>query len=185
MTARQPNGANPKPVVLVLQDEPILAGIMRDFVEEAGCEAVVVRTAEAAVHILEGRTDIRVVFADLDVRGSTTGLKLIAMIRERWPPIEPGPDGRPGTRPRRHPGAGRVLRQAVPGEQGHFHHPQLRRLRTGQGWPAGTALTPEVGDRAAADHPGTVVRASATWAAGQGLRTRSRPCVPSRVGTSP
>lgn len=88
MTARQPNGANPKPVVLVLQDEPILAGIMRDFVEEAGCEAVVVRTAEAAVHILEGRTDIRVVFADLDVRGSTTGLKLIAMIRERWPPIE-------------------------------------------------------------------------------------------------
>jgi len=88
MTARQPDGANPKPVVLVLQDEPILAGIMRDFVEEAGCEAVVVRTAEAAVRTLEWRTDIRVVFADLDVRGSTTGLKLIAMIRERWPPIE-------------------------------------------------------------------------------------------------
>ena len=78
----------PYPVVLVLQDEPILAGIMRDFVEEAGCDAVVVRTAEAAVRTLEGRTDIRVVFADLDVRGSTTGLKLVAMIRDRWPPIE-------------------------------------------------------------------------------------------------
>lgn len=77
-----------RPVVLVLQDEPILAMIMGDYVEEAGCEAVVVRTADAAVRILEERTDIRVVFADLDVRGSVTGLKLMAMIRERWPPIE-------------------------------------------------------------------------------------------------
>ena len=91
MTARQPDGANPKPVVLVLQDEPILAGIMRDFVEEAGCEAVVVRTAEAAVRTLEGRTDIRVVFADLDVRGSTTGLKLVAMrkpVISRYPRVK-------------------------------------------------------------------------------------------------
>lgn len=79
---------NARPVVLVLQDEPILAMIMGDYVEEAGCEAVVVRTADAAVRVLEGRTDIRVVFADLDVRGSVMGLKLVAMIRERWPPIE-------------------------------------------------------------------------------------------------
>lgn len=77
-----------RPVVLVLQDEPILAMIMGDYVEEAGCAAVVVRTADAAVRVLEARTDIRVVFADLDVRGSVMGLKLVAMIRERWPPIE-------------------------------------------------------------------------------------------------
>lgn len=78
----------PHPVVLVLQDEPILAMTMREFVEEAGCEALVVRTAEAAIRILEERTDIRVVFADLDVRGSMMGVKLAAMIRDRWPPIE-------------------------------------------------------------------------------------------------
>jgi CheY-like chemotaxis protein len=77
-----------RPVVLVLQDEPILAMIMGDYVEEAGCAAVVVRTADAAIRVLEARTDIRVVFADLDVRGSVMGLKLVAMIRERWPPIE-------------------------------------------------------------------------------------------------
>lgn len=88
MTAGDTDGDGARPVVLVLQDEPILAMIMRDFVEEAGCDAVVVRTAQAAIITLEARTDIRVVFADLDVRGSTMGLKLVAMIRDRWPPIE-------------------------------------------------------------------------------------------------
>lgn len=86
MTGDRDDG--PHPVVLVLQDEPILAMTMREFVEEAGCEALVVRTAEAAIRILEERTDIRVVFADLDVRGSMMGVKLAAMIRDRWPPIE-------------------------------------------------------------------------------------------------
>ncbi|BCM85236.1 response regulator [Methylobacterium indicum] len=88
MTAGRTTDGGSRPVVLVLQDEPILAMTMSDFVEEAGCEAVVVRTAQAAIRILEARTDIRVVFADLDVRGSTTGLKLVATIRDRWPPIE-------------------------------------------------------------------------------------------------
>lgn len=77
-----------RPVVLVLQDEPILAMVMGDYAEEAGCAAVVVRTADAAIRVLEERTDIRVVFADLDVRGSLMGLKLVAMIRDRWPPID-------------------------------------------------------------------------------------------------
>lgn len=86
MTGDRDDG--PHPVVLVLQDEPILAMTMREFVEEAGCEALVVRTAEAAIRILEERTDIRVVFADLDVRGSLMGVKLAALIRDRWPPIE-------------------------------------------------------------------------------------------------
>ena len=88
MTTTETDGEEARPVVLVLQDEPILAMIMSDFVEEAGCDALVVRTAQAAIRTLEERTDIRVVFADLDVRGSTTGLKLVAMIRDRWPPIE-------------------------------------------------------------------------------------------------
>lgn len=86
MTGDRDDG--PHPVVLVLQDEPILAMTMREFVEEAGCDALVVRTAEAAIRILEERTDIRVVFADLDVRGSMMGVKLAALIRDRWPPIE-------------------------------------------------------------------------------------------------
>lgn len=80
--------ATTRPVVLVLQDEPILAMVMSDLVEEAGCQTVVTTSTASAIQVLEARTDIRVVFADLDVRGSIMGLKFIAMIRDRWPPIE-------------------------------------------------------------------------------------------------
>jgi two-component system, response regulator PdtaR len=34
------------------------------------------------------RTDIRIVFTDIDMPGSMNGLKLAAAVRGRWPPIE-------------------------------------------------------------------------------------------------
>lgn len=74
--------------VLVLQDEPILAMVLEDYVEEAGCTPLTVRTAAEALCILEERADIRIVLADLDVRGSVMGMRLAGIIRDRWPPIE-------------------------------------------------------------------------------------------------
>lgn len=76
------------PIVLVIEDDPILMMTLVEFVEEAGCEAVEVTSVEEAIDILETRTDIRTVFSDLDMRGSTAGLKLAMAIRDRWPPIE-------------------------------------------------------------------------------------------------
>ncbi|RVU18451.1 response regulator [Methylobacterium oryzihabitans] len=76
------------PPVLLLEDDPILGMMLSDLIEEAGCTPIEVRTAEQAIAILEERTDIRVVVADLDTRGSIMGLKLAVMIRDRWPPIE-------------------------------------------------------------------------------------------------
>jgi CheY-like chemotaxis protein len=59
-----------------------------DFVENAGCEPVEATTVAMAIEILETRTDIRTVFTDLDMRGSTAGMKLAVAISDRWPPIE-------------------------------------------------------------------------------------------------
>lgn len=77
-----------RPVVLLLEDEPLQRMMLSDLIEEAGCEVVEVTNAPDAVRILEARSDIRVVMADLDVRGSMLGMTLAAMIRDRWPPIE-------------------------------------------------------------------------------------------------
>ncbi|MEE8627779.1 MULTISPECIES: response regulator [Methylobacterium] len=77
-----------RPCVLLVEDEPLLRFMLADFIEDAGCEAVEAVNATEAVGILETRDDIRVVVADLDVRGSLMGLRLAAMVRERWPPIE-------------------------------------------------------------------------------------------------
>ncbi|WP_237478053.1 response regulator [Lichenibacterium dinghuense] len=74
--------------VLVVEDNPVLTLALVDFVEEAGCEAVEASSVDEAIRILESRTDIRTVFTDLDMRGSTAGMKLALSIRDRWPPIE-------------------------------------------------------------------------------------------------
>lgn len=75
-------------IVLVVEDEPLLRMMAVDLVESAGFEAVEATNADEATRILEARTDIRIVFTDIDMPGSMDGLKLAAAIRGRWPPIE-------------------------------------------------------------------------------------------------
>ena len=74
--------------VLVIEDDPILMMALVEFVENAGYEAIEATTVVDAIQILETRLDIRTVFADLDMRGSTAGMQLVLLIRERWPPLE-------------------------------------------------------------------------------------------------
>ncbi|MDP4026767.1 response regulator [Methylobacterium sp. NEAU 140] len=74
--------------VLVVEDDPILMMALVDYVENAGCEAIEANTVAEAIRLLEMRPDIRMVFTDLDMRGSTAGMQLALSIRDRWPPIE-------------------------------------------------------------------------------------------------
>ncbi len=76
------------PVILVVEDEPLQRLMAIDVVERAGFEAVEACSADEAVRILESRLDIRVVFTDIDMPGGVDGMRLAAMIRDRWPPIE-------------------------------------------------------------------------------------------------
>ena len=74
--------------VLVVEDEPLLLMMAIDLVEDAGFEAVDARNADEAIDILENRKDIRIVFTDIDMPGSMNGMRLAALVRDRWPPIE-------------------------------------------------------------------------------------------------
>ncbi|TPW26544.1 response regulator [Pararhizobium mangrovi] len=75
-------------VILIVEDEPILRMQAVDMIEDAGFEAIEAHDAAKAVEILENRLDIRVVFTDVDMPGTMDGLKLAALIRDRWPPIK-------------------------------------------------------------------------------------------------
>jgi len=77
-----------KIVILVVEDEPMQRMMAVDLVEEAGFDVVEASNADEALIILEERSDIRIVFTDVDMPGSLDGLKLAAVIRDRWPPIE-------------------------------------------------------------------------------------------------
>ena len=75
------------PVVLVVDDEPLIRLAAIDFLEDIGCVAVEAPDAEQAIRILEARHDIRLVLTDVDMPGTMDGLKLAHFVRERWPPI--------------------------------------------------------------------------------------------------
>ncbi|MES5100258.1 response regulator [Agrobacterium sp. BA1120] len=75
-------------IILVVEDEPLLRLAAVDLVEAAGYEAVAAADATEAVAILEVRTDIRVVFTDVDMPRGVDGMRLAAIIRDRWPPIK-------------------------------------------------------------------------------------------------
>ena len=77
-----------RPVILVVEDEPLLRLNAVDMVEEAGFEAVEAADATEAVAILEKRLDIRIIFTDIDMPRGIDGVKLAALVRDRWPPIE-------------------------------------------------------------------------------------------------
>ena len=76
------------PVVLVVEDEALLRLDTMEMVENAGFAAISADNAAQAIVILENRTDVRIVISDIDMPQGINGLKLAALIRNRWPPIE-------------------------------------------------------------------------------------------------
>jgi CheY-like chemotaxis protein len=77
-----------RPVVLIVEDEFLLRMNAVDMIVAAGFDAVEAANADEAIEILENRTDITVVFTDIQMPGSMDGLKLAQAVRGRWPPIK-------------------------------------------------------------------------------------------------
>ncbi len=79
---------NGKPVVLVVEDDILIRLGAVDIVLPAGYEALEASDADEAIRILEARSDIDLVFTDVQMPGTMDGIKLSHFIRERWPPVK-------------------------------------------------------------------------------------------------
>lgn len=79
---------NGKAVVLVVEDSAIIRMGAVDLVQSAGYEALEASNADEAIHILESRDDIDLVFTDVQMPGTMDGIKLSHYIRNRWPPVK-------------------------------------------------------------------------------------------------
>src|SRR4030081_3326381 len=75
-------------IVLVVEDEMLLRLRAVDMVEDAGFTSVEAVDADEAVEILESRSDIALLFTDIQMPGSMDGLKLAQTVHKRWPPIK-------------------------------------------------------------------------------------------------
>lgn len=73
--------------ILVVEDQAIIRISTAQMLEEAGYGVFEAPNADAAIQILEARNNIRVVFTDIKMPGTTCGLQLARAIRDRWPPI--------------------------------------------------------------------------------------------------
>jgi two-component sensor histidine kinase/CheY-like chemotaxis protein len=81
-------GSTQVPNVLVVEDEMILRMRAVDLVEDAGFCPVEAVNADEAMSILEARSDISLLFTDIQMPGSMDGLKLARAVHERWPSIK-------------------------------------------------------------------------------------------------
>ncbi|MBU4529411.1 MAG: response regulator [Hoeflea sp.] len=79
---------NGRPVVLIVEDSPIIRMSAVDLVLSSGYEALEAGDADEAIRILELRDDIDLVFTDVQMPGTMDGIKLSHYIRDRWPPVK-------------------------------------------------------------------------------------------------
>ena len=73
------------PVVLVVEDEMLLRMRAVDMVEDAGYLPVEAADADEAVEILEARSDIAVLFTDIQMPGDHDGVALAVWARKAFP----------------------------------------------------------------------------------------------------
>lgn len=75
-------------LILLVEDEPLLRMATHDDLVVAGFDVIDAPNADEAIEILQRRSDIDAVFTDIDMPGSMDGLRLAAVVRDRWPPIK-------------------------------------------------------------------------------------------------
>src|SRR5579863_10016729 len=76
------------PKVLVVEDEMLLRMRAVDIVEDAGFTPIEAANADEALAILESRSDVDLLFTDIQMPGSIDGLRLAHAVHERWPSIK-------------------------------------------------------------------------------------------------
>lgn len=75
-------------LILIVDDEPIIRLLACDSLEEAGFDVIDAANAAEALDILAERTDVGVLFTDVNMPGGVSGLDLAETVHRRWPAIK-------------------------------------------------------------------------------------------------
>jgi CheY-like chemotaxis protein len=77
-----------QPVVLLVEDEPLVRMTAVDELEDAGFRVLEAANADIALLVLETCSDeVQVLFTDVDMPGSMNGMALAEQVFARWPHI--------------------------------------------------------------------------------------------------
>jgi CheY-like chemotaxis protein len=75
------------PRILIVEDDIRVRAMGVDLLEVAGFEVRAAATADEAIAILKDASDVKLVFADVEMPGSMNGLQLADFVHQRWPDI--------------------------------------------------------------------------------------------------
>jgi two-component system, response regulator PdtaR len=76
-----------QPVVLLVEDEPLVRATQVDILREAGFWVLEAQDADEAFDILKRRIDVRVVLTDVNMPGSLDGFEFSRLVAQGWPEV--------------------------------------------------------------------------------------------------
>ena len=85
--AKVAESAQRKDIVLVVEDETLVRMNTADVIRDLGFTVLEAVNADQAIALLESTPAIAVLFTDIQMPGSMDGLRLAAVVRDRWPPV--------------------------------------------------------------------------------------------------
>jgi two-component system, response regulator PdtaR len=119
-----------RPIVLVVEDEVLIRLQATDIIQNAGFDVLEAANADEAIQILQSRTDIEVIFTDVQMPGSMDGIKLAAAVRDRWPPVKIiATSGRSGDLAKSLPSGGRFISKPYGQDVGRIIHEMIAEPR--------------------------------------------------------
>jgi len=74
---------NPKPVILIVEDEVIIRSVVAEHLRECGFTVIEAANADEAVAVLSTQARIDLVFSDITMPGKMDGVALARWIHER------------------------------------------------------------------------------------------------------
>jgi CheY-like chemotaxis protein len=79
--------ALPKPVALVVDDEPLLLMDTSEIISDAGFHVIEATTADQAFAFFEEHNSLKLLFTDVQTPGKLDGYELARAVEKRWPHI--------------------------------------------------------------------------------------------------
>ena len=76
-----------QPVVLLVEDEPLVRTLQVDILREAGFWVLEAQDADEAFEVLKRRKDVRAILTDVNMPGSLDGFEFARLVAQGWPEV--------------------------------------------------------------------------------------------------
>jgi two-component system, response regulator PdtaR len=82
------DAAPEQPVILVVDDEPLIRMMATDYIEDFGCRALEAENSAHALRTLAEHGPVDVLFTDINMPGEMDGLALATCVHQLYPNVE-------------------------------------------------------------------------------------------------